>query len=257
MKRRRNGVAFLSCVDDDRKVERLESSIRALEPLEGIDVGMFTVRGEASLARAYNRLLRDAADWRYKVYVHQDVVLLNRRLVEDLVRLFRHRTIGLVGVAGCRFLPPSGVWWNGSGLYGRVVEDRGSGPQLLDFGDPPDEYAPAECVDGLFLATQYDLPWDERIPGFHFYDVAQSTRFLLDGYEVVVPRQGEAWVRHDMGVRDQAHLPAYAAAQDTFLALYGRRRDRFVRSRVRRRARRLATRAIVSWRALQPASDNR
>jgi Glycosyltransferase like family len=242
------GLAFLSCVDDDGKLERLEESIRALEPVEGIDVATFTVREESSLARAYNRLLRDAAGWRYKVYVHQDVVLLNRRLVGDLLRLFRRRAIGLVGLAGCRFLPPSYVWWNGSGLYGRVLEDRGKGPQLLDFGDPPGEYAAAECVDGLFLATQYDLPWDERIPGFHFYDVAQSTRFLLRGYEVVVARQGEPWVRHDMGARDKAHLPAYAAAQEAFADLYGARRDRFVRSRVHRRARRLATRLAVTLR---------
>jgi glycosyl transferase family 2 len=246
MTRRRPGVAFLCCVDDEGKFGRLERSIRALQPCEGIDVGVFAARHEPSLARAYNRLLREAGDWRYKVYVHQDVVLLNPRLVEDLVRLFRHRTIGLAGVAGCRFLPPSYVWWDGSGLYGRALEDRGDGPRLLDFGDPPDEYAVAECVDGLFLATQYDLPWDERIPGFHFYDVAQSTRFLLRGYKVVVVRQGDAWVRHDMGVRDQRHLPAYSAAQDAFAALYGRRRDRFVRSRVRRRARRLATSALVA-----------
>ena len=248
MKRLREGVAFLCCVDDDRKAERLERSIRALEPRDGVDVELFTVREQTSLGRAYNRLLRDAAGWRYKVYVHQDVVLLNRRLVADLVRLFRHRTIGLVGVAGCRFLPPSCVWWDGSGLFGRVFEDRGAGPKLLDFGDPPSEYARAECVDGVLLATQYDVPWDERIPGFHFYDVAQSTRFMLRGYEVVVARQGDPWVRHDMGVRDQQHLPAYAAAQDAFKALYGSRRDRFVRSRVRRRVRRLATRATVSLR---------
>ena len=248
MKRLREGVAFLCCVDDDGKAERLERSIRALEPYDGIDVDMFTVRAQASLGHAYNRLLRDAAGWRYKVYVHQDVVLLNRRLVADLVGLFRHRTTGLVVVAGCRFLPPSCVWWDGSGLFGRVIEDRGAGPELLDLGDTPGEYARAECLDGVFLATQYDVPWDERIPGFHFYDVAQSTRFMLRGYEVVVARQGDPWVRHDMGVRDQQHLPAYAAAQDAFKALYGSRRDRFVRSRVRRRVRRLATRATVSLR---------
>ena len=243
----RHGVAFLCCVDDERKFQALEGSIRALDPC-GAELGIFTARRQSSIAGAYNRLLADAAGWPYKVYVHQDVVVLNRRLVADLLRLFRHRTIGLVGVAGCRFLPPSYVWWNGSGLVGRVVEDRGEGPRLLDFGDPPGDCAPVECVDGLFLATQYDVPWDERIPGFHFYDVTQSTRFLLRGYQVVVARQGEPWLRHDIGVRAQTHLPAYAAAQEAFAALYGRRRDRFVRSRVRRRARRLATRALVTLR---------
>jgi hypothetical protein len=248
MKGRREGVAFLCCVDDERKFAALERSIRGLEPYAGVEVGVFAARGQTSIAVAYNRLLAETSGWRYKVYVHQDVVVLNRRLVADLLGLFRRRAIGLVGVAGCRFLPPSYVWWNGSGLYGRVFEDRGEGPRLLDFGDPPSDCAPVECVDGIFLATQYDVPWDERIPGFHFYDVTQSTRFLLRGYRVVVARQGDPWLRHDIGDRDDGHLPAYAAAQEAFAELYGRRRDRFVRSRVRRRARRAATSALVALR---------
>ena len=238
-------MAFLCSVDDERKLDRLLTSIDELEPVPGTDVGVFSARGHTSLGRAYNELLGQAVGWRYKVYVHQDVVLVNRGLLGDLLRLFRHRTIGLVGVAGCRFLPPSYVWWNGSGLYGLVVQDRGDGPKLREFGDPAADYERVECVDGLFLATQHDLPWDERIPGFHFYDVAQSTRFLLHGYDVVVPRQGAAWLRHDIGARDDRPSPAYLAARDAFAELYGRRRDRFVRSRVRRRARRLATRMRV------------
>lgn len=242
---RSNGVAFLCLVSDERKFEQLQSSIQALEPHAGTEIGVFTVRNGRSLAAGYNRLLREAAGWRYKVYVHQDVVLLNARLVSDLLQLFRDRTIGLVGVAGCRFLPPTYVWWDGSGLFGMVVEDRGKGPQLRNFGEPADAYQAVECVDGLFLATQYDLEWDERIPGFHFYDVAQSTRFLLRGYGVVVARQGSPWVRHDIGSRDDQPSSAYFAARDVFAALYGRRRDRFVRSRVRQTTRKLATRVRV------------
>jgi hypothetical protein len=238
---RRPNVAFLCSVDDEQKFDRLSASIQALQSVPGTDLGVFTARGHADLASAYNELQREAADWKVKVYLHQDVVLLNRNLVADLLRLFRHRRIGLVGVAGCRFLPPSYVWWNGSGLFGLVVQDRGNGPQLREFGDPAVEYERVECVDGLFLATQYDLPWDERIPGFHFYDVTQATRYLLRGYDVVVPRQGTAWVRHDIGFRDDRPSPDYLAARDAFARLYGRKRDRFVRSRLQRRARRLTT----------------
>jgi Glycosyltransferase like family len=242
----RQAVAFLCCSDDESKLARLEGSIHALEPHPGTDVGLFAVHERESIGRAYNRLLDQAAGWRYKVYVHQDVVLLNRGLVADLLRLFRHRALALVGVAGVRFLPPSYVWWNGSGLYGRVLEDHGRGPELRDFGDPDGDYARVECVDGLFLATQYDLPWDERIPGFHFYDVAQSTRFLLRGYDVGVARQHDAWVRHDIGERDDRPSPAYESSRLAFAQIYGSRRDRFVRSRVRRRARRLSTRARLA-----------
>jgi hypothetical protein len=175
--------------------------------------------------------------------VHQDVRFLNRSLIADLLRLFRRRTIGLVGMAGCRFLPPSYVWWDGSGLYGSVLEDLPDGPRLLAFEQPRGEYQAVECVDGLCIATQYDLPWDEAIPDAEFYEVAQSTRFLLAGYEVVVPRQREPWCFHGYTPPAERDWEPFYAARDVFADKYGARRDRFVRSRVWRRARRLGTRA--------------
>jgi hypothetical protein len=235
-------MAFLSAVNDEAKYGRLVGSVEELEPVPGVEIGVFAARGEASLARAYERLRMEASAWRYKVYVHQDVVILNRSLVAELVRLFERPTVGLVGVAGCRFLPPSYVWWDGSGLYGRVIEDRGDGPRPLDFDQPSGTYQAVECIDGVLMAAQYDVSWDAELPGFHFYDVAQSTRYLLAGYDVVVPRQDEPWVRHDIGPRADGPSPEYRSARDTFASRYGERRDRFVRSRVRRRARRLAAR---------------
>ena len=235
-------MAFLSAVNDEAKYERLFRSVGELEPVPGVEIGIFAARGEPSLARAYERLRIQASAWRYKVYVHQDAVILNRDLVADLLRLFERPTVGLVGVAGCRFLPPSYVWWDGSGLYGRVIEDRGEGPRSLEFDQPNAAYQAVECVDGVLMAAQHDLPWDDELPGFHFYDVAQSTRYLLAGYEVVVPRQDEPWLRHDIGPRDDRPSPEYRAAQGAFASRYGERRDRFVRSRVHRRARRLVVR---------------
>ena len=39
----------------------------------------------------------DGRTWRYKAYVHQDVVILNRNLVDDVLRLFRRRTLAVHG----------------------------------------------------------------------------------------------------------------------------------------------------------------
>lgn len=242
----RRDVAFLCAVTDDSLFARLTASIAELERPVGVEAEVFAVRGRMNLPRAYNRLLELSRECRYKVYVHQDVTFLNRRFIGDLLRLFRRRTIGLVGMAGCRFLPPSYVWWDGSGLYGNVLEDYPDGPGLLTFEQPEGDYAAVECVDGLCIATQYDLAWDEAIPGADFYDVAQSTRFLLRGYEVVVPRQPEPWCFHGHTPPEERDWAPYYAARDVFADRYGARRDRFVRSRVRRRARRLATRARLA-----------
>jgi hypothetical protein len=247
--RRSRGVAFLCCADDDEKLDRLGASIDELERPAGVDVAVRVVRGQTSLARGYNLLLAQAAPWRVKVYVHQDVVVL----IRDLLRLFNRRVVGLVGVAGVKYLPPSCVWWDGSGLYGGVLEARPEGPFRLEFEQPAGDYEPVEAVDGLCLATQHDLAWDEAIPGFHFYDVAQSARFRLSGCEVVVPRQAEPWFVHDYRPRDDpASREAYFRSRDAFRERYARVRERHARSRWLRYSKRLAVAAGVPPRALAP-----
>jgi len=240
--RRRSGLAFLCCADDDQKLARLRRSIDALELPQGFETELYVERGVASLTSGYNRLLAASAEWRYKAYVHQDVVILNRNLVDDVLRLFRRRTLALVGAAGCRYLPESYVWWDGSGVLGRVVEYDDGTERLLDLEQPEGEYELVEAVDGLCLITQHDLPWDEAIEGFHFYDVAQSTRYVLAGYELAVPRQDEPWFGHDFKPWDEERTVEFYAARDAFRERYDDRRTRFVRSRIRRRARRVVTR---------------
>jgi hypothetical protein len=210
--------AFLTCVRDDALYRRLRTSIEALVLPDDVEGGVFTEREECSLAAAYNRLQAAAAGWRYKAYVHDDVVILNRNLLEDVSRIFRRRRVALVGAAGCRYLPESGIWWNGSGVVGRVVHLVEGRREPLDLEQPAGEYERVEAVDGLCLITQRDLAWDEKIPGFHFYDVAQSIRYRFAGYEVVVPRQDEPWFAHE-------HIPGppspeYLAARDLFRDRY-------------------------------------
>jgi Glycosyltransferase like family len=237
--------AFLTCVREDALYDRLRSSIDALERPEGVELGLFTEREERNLSAAYNRLQAAAAGWRYKAYLHDDVVILNRRLVGDVLRIFRDRRVALIGVAGCRYLPESCVWWDGSGVVGKVVHLVGDRREALELEEPASELERVEAVDGVFMATQHDLPWDEEIPGFHFYDVAQSTRYLLAGCDVVVPRQVEPWLAHEH--RPGAPPAEYAASQAAFRRRYHDERARFAASRVRRKVRRLTA-------ALRPRS---
>jgi len=241
MRRRERGIAFLCCVSDEAKLHRLRASIDALLVPPDVEVDVLVERNVASLPAAYNRLLRAAGDRRYKAYVHQDVVVLNRNLVSDVLRLFEMRTIGLIGVAGCRYLPDSCVWWDGSGVFGHVLELHEEGPRPLEFEPVTGDYERVEAVDGLCLITQYDVSWDENVAPFHFYDVAQATRFVLAGYDVVVPRQTEPWLAHDATLLDERARREFFAARDAFRARYALRRERFARGRLRRRGRRLAT----------------
>jgi hypothetical protein len=235
------GMAFLVAVTDEAKLRRLRRSIDELELPEGFEIGVFERHGATSLPRAYNELQREAADWRYKAYVHQDAVVRNRALVADAIRIFRRKRVGLVGIAGCRYLPESCLWWDGSGVFGRVVHLTPRGDETLELEQPGGDVELVEAVDGVCMITHHDLPWDEAIPGFHFYDVAQSVRYVLAGYEVVVPRQEEPWLAHDETPQDVPQSAQYIAARDAFRARYWHRRKRFQRSRVRRAAARART----------------
>jgi hypothetical protein len=241
------GLAFLVAVTDDAKLGRLTRSIDELERPDGFEIAMIERRDATSLPTAYNELQREAADWRYKAYVHQDAVVRNRALIPGVLRIFRRKTVGLIGPAGCRYLPESGLWWDGSGVFGRVVHLTSKGEETLELEQPEGQFEVVEAVDGLCMITQHDVPWDEAIGGFHFYDVAQSLRYVLAGYDVVVPRQEEPWFAHDETPRSVPQSAEYLGARDAFRERYWADRERFQRSRIRRRVRRAATRVRTLW----------
>ncbi|MCY0886377.1 MAG: glycosyltransferase family protein [Firmicutes bacterium] len=210
-------VSFITCVNDERQYAGLCRSIRALAVPRGWELELIPVRGARSLAGGYNAGLRQARG-RYKVYLHQDVRLAYRPLLRDLLRLFRAQpALGLVGVIGAVGLPASGVWWEARQLVGTVWARPG--PWVLLAPAPARApFTPVEAVDGLFMATQYDLPWREDLfDGWHFYDASQCQEFRRAGYQVGVPPQAEPWCLHDSGPTD---LTGFEPYRHRFVAEY-------------------------------------
>ncbi|MCV5117051.1 glycosyltransferase family protein, partial [Escherichia coli] len=83
------------------------------------------------------------------------------------ISLFKeNEKLGLIGVAGAQFLPNNGIWWEGKNLVGKVIEYRRQNYQLLNldqvfYGNQP--FLSVQAIDGLFMATQYDIPWREDL----------------------------------------------------------------------------------------------
>jgi len=247
-------IAFITCVNDREMYAEAAAFIRALDVPAGYAVELVPVEGASGMAQGYNAGMR-CTDAKYKVYLHQDTLIVHRRFLHDLLALFRSRPdVGLVGMVGAVTLPPGGVWWESRDLAGKVYESHTGRMELLSFGEPPAEPerrgaerageqpageegarpkrtgpagARAEAIravevavaDGFLLATQADLPWREDLfPGWHFYDASQCLEFWKSGLKVVVPHQREPWCLHDCGPVRTGY--AFADARERFCRIY-------------------------------------
>lgn len=214
-------IACIVCVNDARMYEEAALYLRHLLLPPGMALELVPVWNAASMAAGYNAgMARSEA--KYKVYLHQDVLVLYKNALAELVRLFcADARIGLVGLAGCRRLPPNGVWWQAEARCGTVHQAlEPENLRTFVFGEVEKPYAKAAAVDGFFLATQYDVPWREDLfDDWHFYDISASLEFARRGYEVVVPHCERPWCLHCCGRK--ALNAAYEKARAVFLQAYG------------------------------------
>ncbi len=214
-------ICFITCVNDEDWYSECLLYLQHLEMPEGMQAEYLPIRGAKSMCAGYNEGLR-RSDAKYKVYLHQDTLVVNKQLVRDLKALFADESIGAVGVIGCRNLPRSGIWWDGMRTYGRVLHACEPESVVDSVGMQPEgAYMEVEAVDGLFIAMQYDIPWREELfTGWHLYDTSICKEVQRSGKRVVVPNQTEEfWCIHCP--KEKPLASDYRGYQKTFLKEYG------------------------------------
>lgn len=162
------------------------------------------------MAAGYQQAM-EASNAKYKIYLHQDVFVINSRLISNLLDIFQtDAKIGMIGLAGAAKLrQDKPAWWisEPSALFGTCYTRLSENEMVRHYyGEVPGglgAYVSVAAIDGLFMATQYDLPWRaDLFHGWHFYDISQSQEFINAGYKVVIPYQQEPWVIHDCGRKE-------------------------------------------------------
>ena len=202
-----HAIAFVTCVDDEAQYATCLRYIDALHIPPGYAVEKVAIIGATSVADGYQRAM-ETSSARYKIYVHQDVYLVHRGLLRELVHLFgTYPRLGMLGVVGTIRMPAKGIWWvNKFSCYGRLWEYRresgfpgslfGRRLHFNRFHSFAGDYLPAVSADGLFMATQYDIPWINPLGGFLLYDQVQAAEFIKAGLEVGIARQEAVWCLH-------------------------------------------------------------
>ena len=167
------------------------------------------------MTSGYNEGMR-ASEAKYKVYLHQDVFIVNPDFIQDILDIFRRdELIGMIGMVGAQRLAHNGIMWEGSrcgGLYDwRITHTEESWMEETGFRE-------VEVIDGFLIATQYDIPWREDLfDKWDFYDCSQSKEFARRGYKVVVPKMEKPWCLHDSGY---VSMKDYDGERQKFLEEY-------------------------------------
>lgn len=191
----KNKICFIICVNNDFFYEECVRYIRWLALPEGMELEILEIRDALSMASGYNRGMR-SSNAKYKVYMHQDVFIINKYFIYDLISIFNSQeSIGLIGLIGSVKVPENGIMWSEKrvGNWSEIIPWEGYRYDMEQDGGWE-----VEGVDGLLMATQYDIPWREDLfDGWDFYDLAHCFEMKRGGYRIVVPVQRHIWFIHD------------------------------------------------------------
>lgn len=190
-----NKICFIICVNDDVFFEECVRYIQWLKIPDGMKVELLEIREAASMASGYNEGM-NSSDAKYRVYMHQDVFIVNRYFIYDIISIFKtSEEIGVIGLVGSPKLPSNGIMWLGD----RVGNFPGQIPcDEYRYDKIGDGWWEVEAVDGLLMATQYNIPWREDLfDGWDFYDLSYSFEIRKRGLRAIVPVQRHTWFIHD------------------------------------------------------------
>lgn len=211
-----NKICFILCSNHELYENECLYYIKRLHIPDGFEIDIKIVKGAVSMTSGYNQAMKES-DAKYKVYLHQDVFIVNQNFIPDILTLFRQKEIGMIGMVGNTEVSESAVMWYGK----RVGMLHSNSVYFADsylFGEVKEAYQPVEAVDGLLMATQYDILWREDLfSGWDFYDMSQSFEFRKRGYSVVVPKTEKPWCVHDDGI---LNLGKYYQQRKIFLKEY-------------------------------------
>lgn len=148
-------------------------------------------KNEYSLTEIYNKGLKESKN-DIVVFLHDDIEIKTQNWGRKLLKHYKHNPdYGILGVAGSKYLPKSGKWWeNPRSMYGQVYHTHEGNTWLSKYsyhiGNKIDNTV---IVDGVFFSiNKKNLKenFNENIKGFHFYDIDFSFKNFINGVKVGV-----------------------------------------------------------------------
>lgn len=103
-------IAFIICSNNDMLLNGCLLFINNLAVPNDITVQTIVVKEAASMTSGYNEAM-NSSDAKYKIYLHQDVLITNKNFIYDILSVFEDNSVDMLGVVGNTSLPESGCPW--------------------------------------------------------------------------------------------------------------------------------------------------
>jgi hypothetical protein len=81
-------IAFIIAVNNEQYFEECCFYIHRLSVPAGYDIDIIAIREADSMCAAYNAGMNNS-DAKYKVYMHQDVMIRNVQFIENIIKIFK------------------------------------------------------------------------------------------------------------------------------------------------------------------------
>ncbi len=200
-------IAFILCVNNMDEYAECKRYLDRLIVPKGYQKDIITIQDAPSMCAGYNAGMQ-CIDAKYKVYMHQDTYIINKNFIQNMLDVFKDSDVGLMGVVGARKLDVSfygfDMWDTGKIYYNHM-------PKMINgYENRNGMHTEVELVDGLLMATQYDIEFrEDLLTGFYFYNVSACFEYRRAGYKVVVPKQSECWVYHNDRFHERIDFDTY------------------------------------------------
>ncbi len=213
-----NKISFVICKSNDVFYDECLTYLNELIIPDGYNVDVLTITDAKTMAEGYNEGMY-ASDAKYKIYMHQDVFIINKHFISDILHIFQHnKDVGMLGVIGGIGLPQNALIadsWNAGRTY---ASNYAATFDIMYSQSLEVDYTEVDAIDGMIMITQYDIEWRKDLGlKWDFYDISHSMEFRRKGYKIGIPLQLNSWCIHDCG---HSKMIDYDANRKIFLEEY-------------------------------------
>lgn len=214
-----NKFAFVVMKSSEESIKLCLEAIEKIDVPENMYCDVIVVENASSKGVAYNEGMRQS-DAKYKIYIDDSVVALDKYILHDFRRFFLiHANVGLVGLVGSAILSDGG-YKACKKIYGKYLYKNALNKMEQHLYIHPLFAQKVSCIDSMFMVTCEDHLWDEAV-GDLFLGAAHACKFKSTGRDVCVIMQNDnKAIFSKLGTYQDSLSDEYNKQRSVFYRLY-------------------------------------